>query len=240
MPSDSNAQFPPTSWSRISRARRIDEPDAAAAIDDLYTQYWRPCYAFLRKHGHDAEEAQRLTTDFSSVFFFEKATFESVDRSKGTFRSFLKGCLKLFVKDARRTERRAHKVGAVPIANMDFATVEAEIAAPGAEPADPDAAFSREFHLSLMAKAWDGVRADFQKRGHGAHFDAIRTHLTSTQPRCTRDELAAQLKLSLFDVMNLIDYTKNRLKTIVRAAIRETVDSPEKIDEELRDLSDTL
>jgi hypothetical protein len=56
--------FPTTRWSQIARAVDRDDPEAHAALEDMCRAYWYPIYAFIRRKGHDAEQALDLTQDY--------------------------------------------------------------------------------------------------------------------------------------------------------------------------------
>jgi RNA polymerase sigma-70 factor (ECF subfamily) len=42
-------------------------PGSRAALSDLCKLYWYPLYAFIRRRGYNAEDAQDLTQGFFSV-----------------------------------------------------------------------------------------------------------------------------------------------------------------------------
>ena len=58
------APFPTTRWSRVVAAGDPAEPEARAALAELCRRYWYPIYAFIRRKGHDPDEALDLTQDY--------------------------------------------------------------------------------------------------------------------------------------------------------------------------------
>ena len=76
--------------------------NAETALETLCRTYWWPLYAFVRRRGYEAHDAQDLTQAFFARLL-EKDSLRAVDRSKGKFRSFLLAALEHFLaKDWRR------------------------------------------------------------------------------------------------------------------------------------------
>ena len=61
---------------------------AEDALARLCSLYWYPIFAFVRRQGHPADEAQDLTQGFFTRII-EKGDLGDADRSRGRFRSFL-------------------------------------------------------------------------------------------------------------------------------------------------------
>ncbi|MCP4453255.1 MAG: hypothetical protein GY809_17480, partial [Planctomycetes bacterium] len=53
--------FLTTHWSLIEQAGSSDRDPDSALIGLLFEQYWRPVYCYLRRKGHDNDEAKDLT-----------------------------------------------------------------------------------------------------------------------------------------------------------------------------------
>ena len=56
--------FATTHWSVVLAAKQGDPAQALAALEKLCGAYWSPLYAYIRREGHDATEAQDLTQEF--------------------------------------------------------------------------------------------------------------------------------------------------------------------------------
>ena len=54
-------RFATTQWSVVLAARDGTEGEARQALESLCDAYWYPLYAYVRRRGHDAEEARDLT-----------------------------------------------------------------------------------------------------------------------------------------------------------------------------------
>ena len=88
--------FVTTHWSMVLAAGGATNADAAGALERLCATYWYPLYSFLRRKGRSPHDAQDLTQSFFAQLL-EKNGLQSVDRSKGRFRSFLLASLKNFL-----------------------------------------------------------------------------------------------------------------------------------------------
>ena len=60
--------FPSTHWSVVLEARDRASPRAEQALAMLCNTYWYPLYAFIRRQGSDADQAQDLTQEFFAQF----------------------------------------------------------------------------------------------------------------------------------------------------------------------------
>src|ERR1700761_3632819 len=88
-PSTRDMRFEPTRWTLVLKAREQENTrEASSALESLCRTYWYPLYAFARKQGHSAHDAQDLAQGFFS-YLLEKDLFSSADRSLGKLRTFL-------------------------------------------------------------------------------------------------------------------------------------------------------
>ena len=83
------AGFPTTHWSRVAHAGDPAAPEARAALAELCGAYWYPIYAFIRRKGHDPDEALDLTQDYFARLL-ENGVLAAADRRRGRFRAFLR------------------------------------------------------------------------------------------------------------------------------------------------------
>src|SRR5690349_14485380 len=102
-------QFATTHWSVVAAARDGGSAEARQALAELCRVYWYPLYAFVRRKGHDAEEAQDLTQGFFARLL-EKGFLAVVDSERGKFRSFLIAACQHFLSN-ERDRARARKRG---------------------------------------------------------------------------------------------------------------------------------
>src|SRR5688572_2717678 len=92
----SGGAFNTTHWSVVMLAGQENSPQAASALEELCRNYWYPLYAYARRQGKIAPDAQDSTQQFFAVFL-EKKYFGLANRERGRFRSFLLGSFKHFL-----------------------------------------------------------------------------------------------------------------------------------------------
>src|SRR2546425_1224561 len=110
--------FATTHWSVVLAAGDSQSSESAQALDRLCRAYWFPLYAFVRRRGFDASDAQDLTQSFFTRLL-EKKALGSVDPSKGKFRSFLLASLQNFLNNEWDKTRRLKRGGAVEVFSFD-------------------------------------------------------------------------------------------------------------------------
>src|SRR6201998_3542485 len=92
------SQFPTTRWTLVVAAGDSHRKEARSALVTLCENYWSPLYAYLRRRGCLADEAQDLTQEFF-IRVLEGRYLDRADPKKGRFRSFILTSLKFFVAD---------------------------------------------------------------------------------------------------------------------------------------------
>jgi len=93
-----SSQFPTTRWTLVVAAGDPQRKEARSALVFLCENYWYPLYAYLRRRGHPADQAQDLTQEFF-MRVLEGRYLDRANPEKGRFRSFILTSLKFFVAD---------------------------------------------------------------------------------------------------------------------------------------------
>ena len=93
---DKIAAFVTTHWSVVLHAGRGNSLETDEALEKLCRLYWYPLYAYVRRKGHTAHDAQDLTQKFFARLL-EKKYLTFANRSRGKFRSFLLTSLQHFL-----------------------------------------------------------------------------------------------------------------------------------------------
>jgi RNA polymerase sigma-70 factor (ECF subfamily) len=83
-----NSRFATTHWSLVLAAGKGASADAQEALANLCQTYWYPLYAYVRRQGHQPDDAQDLTQAFFARLL-EQHYLQSADPERGRFRSFL-------------------------------------------------------------------------------------------------------------------------------------------------------
>src|SRR4051812_39345925 len=89
-------RFGTTQWGLVAAAAAPGEAQSRWALSLLCEQYWFPVYAYVRRQGYDANEAEDLTQAFFAVVL-EKKTFSRADPQRGRLRTYLLGAVRNFL-----------------------------------------------------------------------------------------------------------------------------------------------
>jgi len=227
------SSFHDTRWTLVSRSRGSDE-QARSALSELCEAYYAPVVAFLRRDGREEDASRELAHDFFAKLLTGGA-IEGADPLRGRFRSYLLAALKHFAADQRDRAHAAKRGG-----GQIHAFIEAESDATGAglQIADasveaPDAAFDRQWALTLLARALATLEAEMRDSGKSAYFDALKPWLTNEADAIPQAEAAEKLSMNVESVKVAIHRLRKRLRDAVKAEIAQTVSDSTTVREEL-------
>ena len=215
----SRRSFNETAWTVVLLAR--DKKEMGALING----YWKPCYFYIRRKGHDVEDAKDLTQGFFTDFLVRDG-LARVTRSKGRFRSFLLACLEHFLSneyDRRKAKKRAGK----PL-SLDFEGAENLFS--NSRQDSPTKLYLRQWAHGIMERVTLLLKKEMGKR-----FDALREYILAGQPGSVRD-IAKELGLSESNVKVIIHRARKRYRQLLREDVARTGESRGQIDEELKEL----
>lgn len=233
------ANFALTHWSVVVAAAGSDSTHARTALEKLCRTYWQPIYAFVRRQGHSAHDAQDLTQEFFARLL-EKKSLADVDRAKGRFRSFLLASLKHFLAnewDKARAEKRGGGRVLIPI---DANAAESSC---GVDPADGVTAekiFERRWALTLLDQVLRRLREEHIHNGKEKLFEQLKVTLTEASRSVPYADIAMRLDMSEGAVKVAVHRLRQRYRELLRAEIAETVTSPGEVEEEIRALFSAL
>ena len=224
--------FVTTRWTLVLRAGH-DTPAAHEALATLCRTYWYPLYAFVRRAGKSAHDAQDLTQEFFARLI-EKEWLVGVDRERGRFRSWLLSSMKNFLAKEWRDAHREKRGGGVEFVALDADSAEERYAREPAEHVTAEQIYDRRWALDLLDRGLARLQAEFESAGKAAQFATLRFSLTGDKVPLA--EVAAQLGLSEGAVKVAIHRLRERYRELIRAEIAETVSKPEEVDAELAEL----
>ena len=233
--------FPTTQWSQILAAQDPSQPGHRDRLDALLRAYWKPAYAFIRVGWRKSNEDAKDLTQAFFARLLQNGRIAAIQSGGGRFRSYLKQSLKNFLIDADRAAEVRKPV------EPAFA-LEGEVDVP--TDAAPDRAFDRQWLSCLLDASIARLEIDLRKEGKAAYFDAFRAYLLEPGPErgvsvATRSgdlelptygTVAKRLGLSESDVRNYLSFCRARLRDLLKDGVRETVDNPADVEEELRAL----
>lgn len=233
--SANRAAFPTTHWSIVQLAGRHASPQAEAALENLARAYWYPIYAFLRREGYAAVEAQDLTQAFFTRLI-EKNYPAQADPAKGRFRSFLLLTLRHFLSDERERAEAAKRGGGCVLLSLDEERAEGRYCREPADTDTPETVFERRWAETILARAKGRLADEYTALGKQAVYQVLQSFQPGEQRSFSYADAARRLTTTESAVRALIHRMRNRHRELVRDEIAQTVTSAEDVDDELRHL----
>jgi RNA polymerase sigma-70 factor (ECF subfamily) len=216
----------------VRRLQDGAEDERREAWEVICRGYWKPVYAWLRARGTSPEDAEDLTQEFFSRLH-SREWLREVRSENGKLRAFLLVLLKR--QAANEWERRNAKKrggGAVMIP-MDAGEAENSWQVLPADGASPDVIFERQWALQLLESVMNDLRAAYERNGKAGLFDELRDYLSGGSTEESYAAPAARLGLSEGTVKVAAFRLRERYRERLRAAVTETVESPDGVNEEL-------
>jgi RNA polymerase sigma factor (sigma-70 family) len=229
-----DARFPTTSWALVARAGT----DGGPAVAELCRRYWYPLYAFARRAGAPAPEAEDLTQGFFA-HFLEGAVYARADPARGRFRTFLLRCFRNYQANVHRAARAQKQGGGAAVVPLDPADAEARYRREPAEPADPERLYLRRWALTLIDEAFATLQAEYTAAGRGGLFDRLRAGLLG-DPGGTYAAVGRELGMSADAVKQAAARLRARFGQALRSLVGGVVADPADVDAEVRDLMAAL
>jgi RNA polymerase sigma-70 factor (ECF subfamily) len=235
----SGQAFATTCWTEVLAARAESTPAPEEALARLCSAYWPPLYAFMRRNGCTAEEAEDLVQGFFEQFIVGDY-LRDVSRDKGRFRSFLLACLKHYAANVRREGRTQRRGGSSPHFPLaDPAAFERCEVALVTQPAD-DSVFDLVWAETIMRNAMARLRQEYSEAGKEAFFGTLSHWLVAEAKAGDYGRAAPGLGLSEGALAAAIFRLRQRFRQLVRNEVGNTVQSPADIDAEMKYLLETL
>lgn len=232
---DGLARFETTCWSRILTARDPESSRAEEALAELCRAYWYPLYAFIRRKGYAPEEAADLTQDLFAGLL-ERDDLRSVEPALGRFRTFLLACCCHLLANRRARANRLKRGGGRGFVSIDAAEAEARYHLEPAGGLTPEQLFDRRWALTLLADALEGVRLDYADAGKAALFDRLKPALMGEPLDAPYAAIAAELGSTEGAIQVAVHRLRARYREAIRERIARTVDSPDRVEDEIGDL----
>jgi RNA polymerase sigma factor (sigma-70 family) len=231
------SQFPTTRWTLVVAAGDRRRKEAQSALVSLCENYWYPLYAWLRRRGYPAEQAQDLTQEFFTRVL-EGRYLDRADREKGRFRSFLLTSLKFFVAD-EEDRLRAYKRGGGVVLPLELSSGEERYQREPSHDETPERIFDRRWALSVLDRVVEKLKEEFVQHGRTEHFERLKIFLLgqSDAPYAT---LAREMNTSEGALKVAIHRLRKRYRELFRQEIADTVADPAEVESELRYLAAAL
>ena len=226
-------------WSMIENVGSSDEDRNQALIGLLLSKYWKPVYCYLRRKGHDNEQAKDLTQGFFHEVVLGRNLFQKADQSKGRFRSFLLIALNRYLITARTGQAAQKRIPQNKLVSMDLTDLP-ELRQSASE-RTPEDSFNYAWVSSLLEQVLSEVETQCHADGKTVHWHVFHDRILepimekveppSMTEICRRYGLESETKAS-----NMMVTVKRRFQTVLRNHLRSLVVSEDQVEEELAEI----
>ncbi|HEY3392524.1 MAG TPA: sigma-70 family RNA polymerase sigma factor [Lacipirellulaceae bacterium] len=231
--------FATTHWSVVLAAGGRIAPAASQALEQLCEGYWYPVYAYVRRRVPDVHQAQDLTQAFFEQLL-ERRALEAADPERGRFRAFLLTACKRFLINEWHKDRAAKRGGGQRPLSFDFDSGESKLGLVAADTLTPDELYDQKWAITLLERVMDQLRAEYAAKQRLPHFETLKNYLAGSPQDGSFATAAQALGISETTAKVAAHRMRKRYRELLRGEIAQTLQRPEEIDEEIRELFNVL
>jgi len=231
-------RFATTRWSLVLDARGDPSDTSEQALAELCESYWYPLYAFVRRQGHNPEDAADLTQAYFAKLL-EKDYLQDVRPEAGRFRSFLLASLKHFLYNEWDRQKAQKRGGHVRRVSLDTEHAEHRYSIEPVDYLTPEDQYQQHWALTVLERTLDqlGEETPESKR---FRFHKLRPFLIGAETDITYRQIAEDLGMSESGVKVAVHRLRRRFGAVLRQEIEQTVADPHDVDDEIRHLLECL
>ena len=124
--------------------------------------------------------------------------------------------------------------------SLDFQHADERYSNHPADGTTPDSAFLQQWALTLLDRVNQQLQQEFEKRGKAHVFKRLQPFMAGKNPDSTLSEAAKELDMAEVAVKVAVHRMRARFGELLRAEIQETVETPDEIDDEIKQLFSAL
>jgi RNA polymerase sigma factor (sigma-70 family) len=236
-------QFPTTRWTGVLESLGTSNQGARCEIlAALCRDYWYPLYAFARRIGSNAEDAEDVTQGFFA-YVCERDIFSMADRKLGKLRTFLLTVFQRYIADIRDRERAQKRGGGAQMCQLNSEEGEELYARELVSDDTPEVLFDRAWAKTLIRAALSTLSEAEESAGRARQFQTLEPFLSpDTVSDTCYATLGLSLKLSEATVRQAVCRLRRKFKNCLRDQIALTLKDPDeaRINDEIRALRTVL
>jgi RNA polymerase sigma-70 factor (ECF subfamily) len=233
-PQGPGEDFRTTRWTQVRRAK-ADSPEGRRALAELCAAYYEPVAAFLRCELRETDAARELAHDFFALMLAGGAIAHA-NQERGRFRSYLLGAVKHFLSHHRDAVGRLKRGGDLENISLNQTDAAEARSVADASVLSPDAAFDRQWALTVVARALEALRAECAAEGQSVFFEQVKPWLTGDAVRGDQMALATSCGINANGLKVAVYRLKRRFRVLLKAEVAGTLDDPGLVAAEMRDL----
>ena len=234
--SPGDRHFETTLWHLVLSAKDRKDPQGGEALARLCEIYWYPLYAYARRSGLDPETAEDAIQDLF-LRFLKQDFLGNVQPERGRFRSFLLRSRTNLVVDLHKRDRAHKRGGSHTLVSFDGMDAEQKYRVEPVEVCQPDKLYDRRWVMTLLGRALDKLRADYDKdelsRGVFAELSSLLLESRTTDSYAA---ISRRLGLSESAVKMQALRLRRRFQLKFRDEVAQTLADPDQIEAEIAEL----
>lgn len=225
--------FRTTRWSVVLAAGQENE-QRQRALEELCAIYWPPVYAFLRQHGHAADEAKDLTQGLF-LHLLERDDYQSADPERGRFRSYLRTCARNFAASQHRHDQAEKRGGQAAHFSITFEGLEDDLDHLPIDTMTPEQAFEQQYAQRLVSVVLERLGDELRARDRGKQFEVLRGYLEAGEGATYR-EAGLALDMREGAVKVAVHRMRERYRELLIDEVRQTLSDPSDAADEIDQL----
>ena len=224
--------FETTRWSLVIAAAGSQSAAARDALAALCEAYWYPLYAFVRRQGYHADEAEDAVQSFIALLL-EREDLKDLTPERGRLRAFLLVSLRNFLQKRRVHDHAQKRGGGRAAIPLEFDRGEERYLVEPTDSVTPETVFDRSWALAVLDRTFGRIRAEWEAKGKGAEFDQLKDCLMGEWPDGGHDVLAVRLRTTPAATKMAVHRLRRRFQQELRSEIADTV-TDEAVEDEMR------
>lgn len=238
---DQHQSFHTTRWSLVASARTPNDSEGRRdALTELYSNYWYPLFAYLRRKGYSATD----TSDYLQSFFvelIEKDILNAVEPETGRFRWFMMSAAARFASKQLVRQNAVKRGGAVTQFSIDIDDAERRYMMEPVDGWTPEKLFDRGWALEVLKQSLEKLREEYQAKSKERLFELLQSTLSGSDLNAKSYEaIARELDMTEGAIKVAAFRLRARFRDVLKEVVAQTVQSDDEVDNELEQLLSSL
>lgn len=208
-------------------------------MEELCQLYWMPLFIYLRRRGYSRDAAEEQLQSFFLVFL-EKDYVAKADSKLGRFRTFLITALNRFLSKSAARDNAKKRGGDMVFIRMDTEEGESLHDKLGSPELSPEQAYERQWAYNILNQGLAKLDKYYKRIGKLKVYDQIKSILASPGKQPDYDDIAQRLGMTQPALRVAVHRMKSRYRECIIEVIRDTVESPEDVESELKHLMEAV
>lgn len=216
----------------VDIVKSADPQQAARALEAVCSRYWYPIYAYLRRSGQQAQDAEDITQMLFQKLVSEDA-IQQVQREKGRLRTFLLALVTQVLSRKIRHETALKRGGQAPVFSLDEAMANQLYEHELSHSLDPERLFQRAWARQLLETVRENLRSSFTRTGRAKAFDHLEPYLGWDDSPAPFAELGTHLGCNETAARVTVHRLRKKFREMVEQEVAKTLSQPGDLEEEM-------